>query len=224
LTEDGGEVAFNENIEHALDNSKSLTSGANSDSVKHSQSTLFIRALPADNTNETLADNLSQSFPIKHAVVVTDKETSKCKGYGFVTFADHEDARRALEEFNGSNFQNSKLKVDFAERRHREEGEAHVPGSTHREEVAARLPSKLIVRNLPWSINTPEKLTRLFLSFGKINQAIVPKDPQGRMKGFGIVMLRGRKNAEHALESVNGREVDGRILAVDWAVDRETLE
>ncbi|KIW01644.1 uncharacterized protein PV09_06830 [Verruconis gallopava] len=189
-----------------------------------SPSTLFIRGLSADTTHESLTNHFSQSYPVKHAVVVTDKDSGKCKGYGFVTFADREDAQRALEEFNGTEFSGHKLKIDFAERRKREDVDPSEGARPHKEEREAPLPSKLIVRNLPWSVDTPEKLTRLFLSFGKVNQAIVPKDNHGRMKGFGIVMLRGRKNAEHALEKVNGKEVDGRILAVDWAADKETWQ
>ena len=36
--------------------------------------------------------------------------------------------------------------------------------------------------------------------------------------------MRGRKNAEKALAAVNGNMVDGRELAVDWAVDKEVWE
>jgi nucleolar protein 4 len=220
VLEDGTEISVAESNNHALDHAKAKAI-ATADTANHARSTLFIRSLPADTTNDTLADHFSQTFPIKHSVVVTDKDTGKCKGYGFVTFADHEDARRALEEFNGSTFQNSKIKVDYAERRQREEGGPVKPGRAQKEPPQS---SKLIVRNLPWSINSTETLTKLFLSFGKINQAIVPKDHEGKLKGFGIVMLRGRKNAEHALEKLNGKEVDGRTLAVDWAADKETWE
>lgn len=215
LTEAGAEAATVGDAEPVLSHSKSANS--------EKQSTLYVRSLPLETTNESLAEHFSQSFPVKHAVVVTDKETGKCKGYGFVTFVDHEDARRALEEFHGADLGGKKLNVSIAERRQREDG----PAKEEKEAQSARPPpqsSKLIVRNLPWSIDTPEKLTKLFLSFGKINQAVVPKDNHGRMKGFGIVMLRGRKNAELALERLNGKEMDGRTLAVDWAADKETWQ
>ena len=44
------------------------------------------------------------------------------------------------------------------------------------------------------------------------------------MSGFGFVTIRGRKNAEKALKDVNGKLVDGRELAVDWAVERSVWE
>ncbi|KAK0933523.1 RNA recognition motif-containing protein, partial [Friedmanniomyces endolithicus] len=40
------------------------------------------------------------------------------------------------------------------------------------------------------------------------------------MAGFGFVLMRGRKNAEKAIEGVNGKVVDGRTLAVDWSVEK----
>jgi nucleolar protein 4 len=189
---------------------------------------LFVRSLPANTTSDDLTEHFSQIFPIKHAVAVTDPSNKQCIGYGFVTFADAEDAQRAKEEFDGSTLLGKKIKVEAAEPRHRgdAEGKTDRPpkkefGKQHDE---SQPPPKLIVRNLPWSIDSAEKLTTLFLSFGKVNHAVVPKTASGKMRGFGIVLLRGRKNAEKALAGVNGKQVDGRTLAVDWAVDKETWQ
>ena len=66
-------------------------------------------------------------------------------------------------------------------------------------------------------------LAKLFQSFGKVKFSDLPNN-KGKMSGFGFVTLRGRKNAEKAIEAINGKEVDGRTLAVDWAVDKETWE
>ncbi|KAL1998783.1 hypothetical protein VTN02DRAFT_5585 [Thermoascus thermophilus] len=196
--------------------------------------TLFVRSLPASATNESLTEYFSQSYVLKHATVVVDPQTKKSKGYGFVTFADIEDAKRALEEFNGSNFDGRKIKVDFAEPRHREIDETigksvPAPAALKLKEERARQkeqqaqPPKLIVRNLPWSIKEPDDLAAHFRSFGKVKQAILPKKGKG-LAGFGFVVMRGRKNAERALEAVNGKEIDGRTVAVDWAVEKSVWE
>ncbi|KZF26447.1 RNA-binding domain-containing protein [Xylona heveae TC161] len=202
--------------------------------------TLFVRSLPPSTTNESLMEFFSQSFPLKHATVVADQQTKKCKGYGFVTFADGEDAQRAIEEFDGQEFgekaDKKKIRVEIALPRHRDEGHsakdpamaALLKAKEEREKQKAsqqhQPPPKLIVRNLPWSIKEPEQLAMLFRSYGKVNSATVPKKGPGLLAGFGFVMLRGRKNAEKALQGVNGKEVDGRTLAVDWAVDRDSWE
>ncbi|KAK2875360.1 hypothetical protein FQN49_001654 [Arthroderma sp. PD_2] len=191
--------------------------------------TLFVRSLPTTATSESLTEHFSQSYPLKHATVVLDPQTKQSKGYGFVTFTDHEDAELAAKELNNSVLEGKKIKIELAEPRHREidekEGKS-VPSSVpskvkelkdKRKQEA--LPPKLIIRNLPWSVTEPEHLELLFRSYGKIKHAVVPKKGT-RVAGFGFVVMRGRKNAERAIEGVNGKEVDGRTLAVDWAVDK----
>ncbi|KAF1990808.1 RNA-binding domain-containing protein [Aulographum hederae CBS 113979] len=196
-------------------------------SSSEKRNTLFIRSLPSNTTSEKLSEHFSESYPIKHAVAVTDTATKTCKGYGFVTFADAEDAQRAKEEFNGSNFGGRTIKVEIAEPRHRDAEDGPVRAkkehkSEEKKQEFTQPQTKLIVRNLPWSIKEPDQLAKLFLSYGKIKLVQVPKKRTGEMAGFGIIILRGRKNAEKALQGVNGKVVDGRTLAVDWAVDRET--
>lgn len=195
--------------------------------------TLFVRSLPESATTESLEEYFSQSYVIKHATVVIDPQTKQSKGYGFVTFADLEDAQSALEELNGSEFDGKKIRVDYAQPRHREIDEklgksipsaAALKTKQEREEQRAQnQPPKLIVRNLPWSIKEPDDLAVLFRSFGKVKHATLPKRGN-KLAGFGFVILRGKKNAEKALQAVNGKDIDGRTLAVDWAVEKEVWE
>ncbi|KAF2862780.1 hypothetical protein K470DRAFT_262643 [Piedraia hortae CBS 480.64] len=180
--------------------------------------TIFIRGLPPSTTSDSLSDLISESFPVVHSVAVTDKESKTCKGYGFVTLTDHDDAQRARTEFNGRTFQDRKLCVEIAEPRQRDSAKSGTDTSK------PLLTTKLIIRNLPWSIKGPNQLERLFLSYGKVRKAYVPSKGKGLMAGFGFVVMRGRKNAEKAIEGVNGKVVDGRTLAVDWAVEKEVFE
>jgi nucleolar protein 4 len=186
--------------------------------------TLFIRLLAPSTTSEDLTGHFSQSYPIKHAVAVLDNKTKQCKGFGFVTFADESDASQALQELNGSELHGRKIKLERAQVRHRGEDEHDGIPRASKPVPERQPPPKLIVRNLPWSISNTEKLTHLFLSFGKVKEVILPRTADGKLRGFGIVLLRGRKNAEKALQSLNGREIEGRTLAVDWAVDKEVWE
>ena len=189
---------------------------------------LFVRSLPASTTSEALTELFSESYPIRHATAVVDTTTKQCRGYGFVTFADAEDAQRAKEEFNGFAFDGRKLRIETAEPRHRDAEDVGDAGTgkavpTKRQRDMPQ-PSRLIVRNLPWTIKTSNQLAKLFMSYGKIKQAYIPQKGPGLMAGFGFVVLRGRKNAEKALEGTNGKEVDGRTLAVDWAVSKDVYD
>lgn len=203
---------------------------------------LFLRSLAPTTTNEALIEHFSQSFPVKHATAVTDSSTKTCKGYGFITFTDAEDAQKALQEYQGSTLLGRKIVAEIAEPRNRDIDDtlpSEIAGTvTDRRKAAAaearakkekeRLeqlkPPKLIVRNLPWTIKKPDQLTKLFLSYGKVKSAVIPEKKPGLQAGFGFVVLRGSKNAEKAIEGVNGKEVDGRVLAVDYAVDKLVWE
>ncbi|KAH4002593.1 hypothetical protein HBI81_158250 [Parastagonospora nodorum] len=190
---------------------------------------LFVRGLAASVTTQDLTDFFSESYPIKNALVVLDKETKESKKFGFVTFADVEDAQRAKEEMKGKELQGKKIVMDFAEARQRE-GEPKDPKLANRfkvqreQEMKDAQAPKIIVRNLPWSIKTPEQLGKHFLSYGKVNFVTLPKKPSGELRGFAFVALRGKKHAERAIQGLNGKEIDGRTIAVDWAVDRDTWQ
>ncbi|KAM0702766.1 hypothetical protein Q7P35_010198 [Cladosporium inversicolor] len=186
---------------------------------------LFVRSLPPSATTESLTALFSDSYPVKHAVAILDPATKTCRGFGFVTFADAEDAARARTEFNGHVIDGKKIRIEIAERRHREgeEGTEH-KAKKEVEKVEARQPPKLIVRNLPWTIKNPKQLEKLFLSYGKVKQAYIPRKSGGLMAGFGFVLMRGRPNAEKAIAGVNGKEIDGRTIAVDWAVKKDEYE
>ncbi|RMZ91326.1 hypothetical protein DV736_g1438, partial [Chaetothyriales sp. CBS 134916] len=209
------------------------SNGDDADPTPDQRRSLFVRSLPASVTSDKLAAHFSDTYPIKHAVVVQDPQTKISRGFGFVTFTDAEDARAAAEQFNNSTLDSRKIKVEVAQARHRDiedgakKGENLTATKLRAERVQQKQdaqPPRLIVRNLPWSISTAEDLIRLFQSYGKIKHAIVPKRPAGSQYGFGIVIIRGKKNAQKALDQVNGKEIDGRTLAVDWAVDQDTWQ
>ncbi|KAF4992731.1 hypothetical protein FGRMN_6941 [Fusarium graminum] len=183
---------------------------------------LFVRSLPPGATSESLTDFFSQHYPVKHATVVVDQKTKESRGYGFVTLADAEDATEAKNALNNQDWNGRRIRIDVAEPRQRNNTTGELPAHKLRKEEIQR-PNKLIVRNLPWSIKTSEQLNHLFRSFGKVKFADLPQE-KGKLKGFGFVTLRGRPNAERALEAINGKEIDGRTLAVDWAVDKETWD
>ncbi|KAH6603439.1 rna recognition motif containing [Trichoderma cornu-damae] len=187
---------------------------------------IFVRSLPPSATNESLADFFSQYFPVKHATVVIDQKTKESRGFGFVSFADADDARDAKEALDKKEWEGRRIRIEVAEPRHRnaESSTTESPKKPGRATEAFQRPStKLIIRNLPWSIKTSEQLSKLFISFGKVKFADLPQN-KGKLKGFGFVTLRGRPNAEKALEAINGKVIDGRTLAVDWAVDKETWD
>ena len=194
---------------------------------REQQRSLFVRSLPDSTTTQSLTALFSETYPLKHAIVVLDPITKQSKGYGFVTFADVEDAQKAKVAFDGNLIDGKRIKVELAKPRARQ---AHSPKNTDYAGASTadhpadgkQQSSRLIVRNLPWTIKDADQLSLLFRSFGKVKQASVPKRGPGLSSGFGFVLLRGHKNAEKAMKALNGKEIEGRVVAVDWAVDKDT--
>ncbi|KAL8652403.1 MAG: hypothetical protein Q9210_002704 [Variospora velana] len=217
---------------------KASTQSASSTEAKGRS--LFVHSLPASVTTETLTTLFSQCYPLKHATVVCNPTSKVSKGYGFVTFADPTDALAALETFDGTLLEGRKIKIEIAEPRSRASQPTDVTSGTatrlscsahgaaggHRGRQRSPVePSpQLIIRNLPWSVSEPEQLAMLFRPYGKVKKATMPKKGRGLSAGFGFVLLRGRRNAKKALRELNGRIVDGRQLAVDWAIQKSVWD
>lgn len=77
---------------------------------------LFVAGLAWSLTSDALRELFSQFGEITEAIVITDRETGRSKGFGFVTFANEEDAKKALE-MNGKQVEDRALVVNIAKPR-----------------------------------------------------------------------------------------------------------
>lgn len=59
--------------------------------------------------------------------VIKDRKTGKCRGFGFVTVNDDEQADQIIEKFNGRLFKDTPLKIEKALPRVKEEEEEQSP-------------------------------------------------------------------------------------------------
>jgi cold-inducible RNA-binding protein len=81
--------------------------------------------------------------------------------------------------------------------------------------------TKLFVRSL--SYNTTEaSLEELFAAIGKVVSAKIIMDRDtNRSKGFGFVEMESDEDAARAIKELDGKELDGRAIAVSEARPRE---
>ena len=75
---------------------------------------IYVGNLPYKVDNEKLKGIFSSFGEVTEAVVIKDKYSNRSKGFGFVTFADEESAKRAIEEMNEKEFEGRALKVSEA--------------------------------------------------------------------------------------------------------------
>lgn len=186
--------------------------------------TLFVRAVPPQTTNEELSEHFSQFAPVKHAVVVTD-EKGESRGFGFVSFTMDDDTLTALVESKKVKFKGRVLRVDVAKRRDRKvERATRDTSDLKTRKVVEKRRARLIVRNLPWSCKEPEKLTKIFLRFGAVFEAYIPRKKGGQMSGFAFVTMKKQAAAEKAVKESVGLKIDGREVAVDLAIEKSKWE
>jgi len=77
--------------------------------------------------------------------------------------------------------------------------------------------TKLYVGGLPYSV-TEGKLQDLFAAHGTVESANVISDKfTGQSRGFGFVEMSSSGEAQKAIESLNGTQLDGRTLTVNEA-------
>lgn len=77
------------------------------------------------------------------------------------------------------------------------------------------------VGNLTYE-TTNSDLERLFQVHGAVTSAQVIMDRDtGRSKGFGFVEMADGREADAAIQALNGREASGRALTVNEAKPRE---
>ena len=79
---------------------------------------------------------------------------------------------------------------------------------------------KLYVGNLAYT-TTEDDLRTLFAQAGTIASVALIKDRDtGRSKGFGFVEMADGSATNAAITALNGKELDGRTLRVNMAMDR----
>src|SRR5438105_2163479 len=75
---------------------------------------LYVGNLPWSMTNDSLRDMFTQFGEVTDAAVITDRMTGRSKGFGFVTFANEEDANKAIQEMQEKEIEGRKIIVNVA--------------------------------------------------------------------------------------------------------------
>jgi cold-inducible RNA-binding protein len=75
---------------------------------------LYVGNLPYSVTEDSLQEMFSEAGPVENVKLITDRETGRSKGFGFVEMATEEGAERAIQEFNGKKIEGRPLTVNEA--------------------------------------------------------------------------------------------------------------
>ncbi|XP_040044217.1 polyadenylate-binding protein 1A [Gasterosteus aculeatus] len=174
---------------------------------------IFIKNLDKSIDNKALYDTFSAFGNILSCKVVCDENGSK--GYGFVHFETQEAAERAIEKMNGMLLNDRKVFVGrFKSRKEREA------------ELGARAKefTNVYVKNFGEDMDE-EKLRDVFSKYGNAMSIRVMSDDGGKSRGFGFVSFERHEDAQKAVDDLNGKEFNGKLIYVGRAqkkVERQT--
>lgn len=79
-----------------------------------SQNNLFIGSLAYATTDDSLKAFFETVGEVTSARVVTDRDTGRSKGFGFVEFADEASNQKAIDELNGKELDGRAINVNLA--------------------------------------------------------------------------------------------------------------
>src|SRR5947199_7797299 len=78
---------------------------------------IYVGGLPYQTTEQDLIDLFEQAGQVTEASVITDRNTGRSKGFGFVEMSDEQAARSAIERLNGTSMGDRTITVNEARER-----------------------------------------------------------------------------------------------------------
>ena len=83
---------------------------------------LFVGSLSWGTNDDALRQAFEIHGQIEEAVVITDRDTGRSRGFGFVTFEEDEAADKAIAALNGTELDGRTIRVDVAQAKERNRG------------------------------------------------------------------------------------------------------
>ncbi|XWS62881.1 hypothetical protein CRYUN_Cryun06bG0048600 [Craigia yunnanensis] len=187
---------------------------------------IFVGDLALDVTDTILHDTFSSRFQsVKGAKVVIDSNTGRSKGFGFVRFGDENERSRAMTEMNGVYCSSRPMRISVATPKkasgyqQQYSSQALVLAGGHASNGAIAQGSQsdnesnnatIFVGGLDSDVSDDD-LRQPFSQFGEIISVKIPA-----RKGCGFVQFANRKNAEEAIQSLNGTTIGKQTVRLSW--------
>ncbi|TYJ26682.1 hypothetical protein E1A91_A07G137300v1 [Gossypium mustelinum] len=186
---------------------------------------IFVGDLASDVTDYLLQETFRAHYPsVRGAKVVTDPNTGRSKGYGFVKFADEMERNRAMTEMNGVYCSTRAMRISAATPKKTTAGfqqqyavaKAVYPVPAYTTPMQVLPPDNdntnttIFVGNLDPNV-TEEELKQFFSPLGEIVYVKIPA-----AKGCGFVQFATRTSAEEAIQRMQGQMIGQQVVRISW--------
>jgi polyadenylate-binding protein len=179
---------------------------------------IYVKNLDESITDDKLRAAFEKFGKITSLVIQKDDE-GKSKGFGFINYENHDEAKKAVDEMNDTEFGGKKIYVSRAQKKNEREEELKKQYEKIREEKLNKYQGvNLYIKNLDESV-TDEVLREKFSPFGTITSAKVMCDEKNdnKSKGFGFVCFSSPDEATKAVAEMNGFNLNGKQIYVALA-------
>ncbi|KAF1820873.1 uncharacterized protein K489DRAFT_294169, partial [Dissoconium aciculare CBS 342.82] len=182
---------------------------------------LFVGNLSWNVDEEWLTREFEEFGEIKGVRIITDRESGRSKGFGYVEYTSAADAQKALAARHGYLLDNRELRVDTGESRPQQTPQQKGFDRANKYGDTPKPPSNTIfVGNVSFDADE-NALSEAFGEYGTIKAVRLPTDRDtGALKGFGYVEMSSVEEAQAAHEALQGADIAGRNIRLDFASER----
>ena len=157
------------------------------------------------------AGKLTQNKDGSEAAAIMKDADAKSKGFGFSNYVDHASAVKAIEDYNGKEFDNKKLFVGRAmSKRERNTSLKSMVTPDNHETIPH---TNVYVKNIEDGIDEA-KLQSIFSPYGTVTSTKIMRNEKGISRGFGFVVFSKPEEAQKAISSVHGMIIISKPLYV----------
>ena len=75
---------------------------------------LYVGNLPFSATEQILTETVSECGTVDSVKIITDRDTGRSKGFGFVEMSADSEAQEAINKFNGADYEGRAMTVNEA--------------------------------------------------------------------------------------------------------------
>jgi len=75
---------------------------------------MYVGNLSYEMSEENLRNEFAEYGEVKSAKIITDRDTGRSRGFGFVEMNSDDEGKKAMEELNGKDFEGRQLVVNEA--------------------------------------------------------------------------------------------------------------
>ncbi|CAF1218815.1 unnamed protein product [Rotaria sordida] len=162
---------------------------------------VFIENLDERIDDKLLYDTFSAFGNVLSCKIMTD-ENNQSKGYGFVHFETQDAADNAIQKVNGMSLADKKVHV------------SRLMSSNQQVDVdGARQLTNIFINNFGDQLDE-EKLREILSKHGKVLSCKIEYDESGHSKGFAFCSFENPKEAEEAVQNLNGYSIGDKQLWV----------